>query len=323
MSKGILVCLSYTGNTEQICRAVLEGMSPLLEKCEMVSLRQANPEILKGYDLIGICSPVRLAKMPVELQQFIGAMEGLTGRHCFVANTHAALPAGFMRDCVSALREAGLTVVGFKNWYCSVYLPYVPKPYFTDGHPDAEDLEEARRFGREMVERSQKIKNGQLDLIQKLPEGQEYDDIYGGKMSGGQLPAEVMQARAQGFKLDSQKCIHCNFCQELCPSRSIDFQNELSIFGKCDQCWLCEQTCPAGAISFNYPPLHKSHNVVVMKGFVPHLQRAAAAGRFRPLVRDEDIGWETPLFKTHNPPRFKIVDEEYYMHKGQQAKDRI
>ena len=320
MLKAILVCLSYTGNTHQIGRAILEGMNPLLDSCELVSLRQTNAASLKLYDLIGIGSPVRLGKMPVELKEFIDSLSGMTGRHCFVFNTHAALPVGFMRDAVSSLKEKGLEVIGFKNWYCSVFLPYVPKPYFTDGHPDAQDLAEAKAFGREMVERSRRILRGEVDLVQTMPQGQEYDEIYGGKMSGGQLPAEVMEARAQGFRLDTDKCTRCNFCVELCPTRSIDLADESAVFHKCDQCWLCEQTCPVGAISFNYPPLHKSHNVVVMKGFVPHLKRAEAAGRFRPLVKDEDIGWETPLFKTKNPPRFRVVDEEIYKRKGLQRR---
>src|SRR4030042_204507 len=98
-------------------------------------------------------------------------MNSLEGTPFFVFNTHAALPVNFMRESVTALREKGLVVIGFKNWYCAVYLPYVPKPYFTDGHPDEIDLNEAEDFGRELAERSQRIHNGETNLIQQLPEG--------------------------------------------------------------------------------------------------------------------------------------------------------
>ncbi len=127
MVKAILVCLSYTGNTWQIGEAIKKGINPLVKKCEMVSLRQTDPGALGGYDLIGIGSPVRLGKMPAELKEFINNMGYLKGKHCFVFNTHAALPVDFMKDAVTSLRELGLIVIGFKNWYCSVYLPYISR----------------------------------------------------------------------------------------------------------------------------------------------------------------------------------------------------
>jgi NAD-dependent dihydropyrimidine dehydrogenase PreA subunit/flavodoxin len=304
--RGVIVYLSYTGNTKQIAEAIYKGMNMWMEQGDIVRLRKIHPKDLIGYHLIGIGSPVRLGKMPVELREFIAGMNSLEGTHCFVFNTHAALPVDFMRESVTALREKGLVVIGFKSWYCAVYLPYVPKPYFTDGHPDEIDLIDAEDFGQEMAGRSQRMHNGERNLIQQLPEGRLYDEIYGARIKG-ELPPEVMKARAQGFSINMDKCTRCSYCVELCPTNSIDFSETPPVFHECDRCWLCEQTCPEGAISFNYPPLHKSHNIVVAQRFVPALKRAEEMGRFRPLVKPEEVGWDTPLYITKSPPRFKIV----------------
>ncbi len=320
MVKAILVCLSYTGNTWQIGKAIQKGINLLVTECKMVSLRQTDPGALAGYDLIGIGSPVRLGKMPAELKEFIDKMGYLNGKHCFVFNTHAALPIDFMKNTVTSLKELGLIVIGFKNWYCSVYPPYVPKPYFTDRHPDWIDLREAEEFGREMVERSRKIHRGETSLIQELPESELYSEIYGAK-STGELNAELQQARAQSFTIDMHKCIKCRYCEVLCPTQSIDITGT-PVFQKCDQCWMCEQTCPVGAISFNYPPLLRSHNIVIEKKFIPHLKIAEQKGRFRPLVRPEEVKWDLPLFVTKNPPRFKVVDDAYFQKKAAEKRLR-
>ena len=56
-----------------------------------------------------------------------------------------------------------------RDWYGSVFLPEMPHPYPTDGHPDEIDLKEAEDFGREMVENSRRIHNGQTELIPPEP----------------------------------------------------------------------------------------------------------------------------------------------------------
>jgi len=70
---------------------------------------------------------------------------------------------------VPAMKQQGLTVIGWNDWFACVYFPLIPKPYFTDGHPDEIDLKEAVGFGKEMVERSRRIYQGEKRLVPEFP----------------------------------------------------------------------------------------------------------------------------------------------------------
>jgi menaquinone-dependent protoporphyrinogen IX oxidase len=80
VTRGIVVYLSYTGNTKQIAEAIYRGMNKLMDQSDIVRLRKTHPKDLIGYDLIGIGSPVRLGKMPAELREFIAGMNLLEER---------------------------------------------------------------------------------------------------------------------------------------------------------------------------------------------------------------------------------------------------
>ena len=149
------------------------------------------------------------------------------------------------------MRQRGLIIIGWNDWFGSAYFPAIPKPYFTDGHPDKIDLKEAEEFGREMVERSRKIYQGETDLIPTFPVGKEYDEIYD---PAPRAPAEIVAEYSRiednmELKINPAKCKHpkCSICADHCPMDCIDFsQSPVVRMMACDRCWLCEQACPTG-----------------------------------------------------------------------------
>ena len=310
MAKGIVVYYSQSGNTKKIAEAVHRGMSQLMEQCDITRIKDMDTRDLAKYDLIGMGSPVWVYKEPANVGTFIDDMvpANVEGKHTFSFCTHGTCLGNYFARVVPALIQRGMTVIGWQNWFCSVYFPVVPKPYFTDGHPDEVDLKEAEDFGREMVERSRRIYSGEANIIPSLPRGSEYDEIYD---PGEMPPAEVLRAfyKVQSsltFTVDREKCNYpeCTFCIDNCPMDSIDFSESPPVFNiNCDKCFLCEQTCPRGAISIDCDPYSNAHLPMI-----PPLENSLAIfearGRFRRLVPPENIGWNTFLWKKQ-PPRFK------------------
>jgi NAD-dependent dihydropyrimidine dehydrogenase PreA subunit len=308
--KGIVIYFSQSGNTKKIAKAIQAGMNEAGSfQCDIARLKEINSqEDLKKYDLIGLGSPVLASQEPPILTAFVSSMRFMDSKHTFVFCTHGALPGKFMARMIPALMQKGLTVIGWNDWFGSAWYPLVPKPYFTDGHPDKHDLTEAFEFGKEMVYRSKRIYADEGNLIPVFPQGKEYEKIYEPVMPP---LAEVkhfqkLKARIQFF-VNEDKCKYpkCRHCIEKCPAGSIDLSSSPPIFDRnCFMCFLCEQTCPQGAIEIDWGPLEKAHDPLV-----PPLQKALelfeSRGRFRRLVPLEDIGWNTPVWKMKKP-RFKV-----------------
>ena len=250
--KSLIVYFSQTGNTKIIAEAIHAGMSELSNQCDIARLQDVDTEDLTGYDLIGLGAPVWHRREPVNVMNFIEyTMNTLEGKHGFAFCTHGLLPGRFLARVVSIMTQKGIIVIGWNNWYCSVTMPEKPKPYFTDGHPDEIDLNEAKSFGREMVEHSLRIYSGEENLIPVLPKGHEYDELYPGSGSSWQLKKgrrtevsgnmelfELLGLRDFSFIFNREKCAYpkCTVCIDNCPTNSINMSVSPPIIRKrCDR----------------------------------------------------------------------------------------
>jgi len=308
--KAIVIYHSVYGSTRKIAHAIYEGMKKTGEPCDIARVKDIKPGDLSQYDLIGLGSPVMHRRELYNVTNFIqNSLKGVDGKHGFAFCTHGATPAYYLARVVPAMRQAGLIMIGWNDWFGDVYHPGCPKPYFTDGHPDEIDLKEAEEFGREMVERSKRIYAGEKDLIPVLPTGKEYDDMY---EPGVQPPKEVYMKFKNidsdlQFKVNRDKCKYpkCTLCMDNCTMNCIDFSTWPPVFhGYCDKCYGCVLGCPNGAIEVDWKDFHETHKPMVYY-LKPYLAEFEKRGKFRRLVPDDKIGWDTFVWQKKNPV-FKI-----------------
>ena len=321
--KSIVIYFSQTDNTKKIAQAIHAGIKEVSAECDIARMQDIKASDLSRYDLIGLGSPVWHRREPVNVLNFVEyTLRSLEGKNCFVYCTHGVFPGHFIGRMVPALTLEGLTVIGWKNWYCSCSVPEHPKPYFTDGHPDEIDLKEAREFGREMVDRSRRVFAGEKDLIPVLPTGKAYHDLYPGpgsteraglthdpqKPASGEIK-ELIDLRSFDFRINPEKCLYpaCTVCIDNCPTHSINFTVSPPLFRKnCDRCWFCEQICPRGAIEVDWQPIAEYVDKHITDNWFKVTDELAARGLLRRLVGPQEIGRQTYWY-TRKKPRLKLL----------------
>ena len=307
--KGIVVYYSQTGNTKKIAHALHEGMRQVIEECDIAKLKEVSPQELIGYDLIGLGSPW-WSKLPPNVTAFIDGMASLEGKHAFPFCTHGSRPSGFMQIIIPALKQKGLTIIGFNDWYGNSLQQFIPYPHLTAGHPDDIDIREAGDFGRKMAQLSQRIYQGETQLIPNLPTIDELDELYGYKPSPHPM-SEAEETLLKSRKINMEKCQYpeCSFCVDNCPMNSIDFSVSPPVFRKnCQMDWFCEIICPEGAIEADFEPYARVHDLPIKEVFTRFLEKEEAEGRFRRLVPAEKVGWDTHYYQITGHPRYVMQE---------------
>jgi flavodoxin/ferredoxin len=296
--KSLIIYFSLTGNTRKIAHAIHNGMSQRVERCDIATFKKVDVSRLAEYDLFVFGSPV-WGGVPSNVMRFIDAMPFSKRKHCAVFCTHGASPERFFPLIIERLVKKGLSIIGFNDWYGTVYRPAAPTPYFTDGHPDQIDLEEAEEFGREIAELSRRIYEGKIKLNVAIPEM-------------GISPRASLDRPVP--KLNKEKCRYpsCSLCMDHCPVGAIDLSVSPPVFARsCSFCYFCEMVCPEGAVEADYSGYAEVFKQHAREKFEKVLEEAEREGTFRRLVPLEKIGWDTPYYKVHSShPRYLIPEED-------------
>lgn len=310
--KCIVIYYSQTGNTKKIAEAIHSGMNRGAETSDIAYLRDIDPKALENYDLIGIGAPVWYGREPRNVGKFIEDLPSLEGRYGFVFCTHGTMPGDYISNMVQALRGRGIIVSGWNDWFGSLTDAMGPKPYYTDGHPDEIDLNDAEYFGREILERSKKISEGASELIPELLQDEAYNERYGFQElppmpEDGERDIEDNPMKVD-IILDVSMCQYpkCTICVDNCPTQSIDpSRSTPHRRGTCESCMFCEQICPTGAIGV-VRDLHMTIDPSIFIKAAEQLLKYKELRRFRPLVPFDEVRFDGPGERIGHHPKLNI-----------------
>ena len=191
------------------------------------------------------------------------------------------------------LDKKGARIIGSHHTYADGTIPFYPYPTVTTGHPDEQDLKEAKGFGKQIINIHKKFIEGDNSAIEPIPDITDEWTIEEAKMLNRDFLGQVMPK----LSINMDSCIQCGDCEENCPVEGIDVSADPpSIQDPCIYCWNCAKICPACAIETDWSVL-----VAMAPGnyerYIQALKNAEVRGEFRWHVNPNDMNYDDPLYK--------------------------
>jgi len=135
-------------NTEKIAWAMAEVLG-----ADVVRVEDAKPEDISKYDLIGFGSGIYRFKHHKLLFKFVRRLKSVDGKKAFIFSTSASLNGEkFHKKLRRELDKKGFEIVGDFNcpgWVTFGLLRLIGG--VNKGKPDESDIENARKFARELT----------------------------------------------------------------------------------------------------------------------------------------------------------------------------
>ena len=131
-------------NTEKVARAMAGAVN-----ATVVSVKDARPEDLAGYDLIGFGSGIYAGKPHKSIFTFIEKMPPMN-KKAFIFST-----SGEPKDQYHQLLREKLTAKGYQivgEFQCRGQSGFFGFVFTNKGHPDEKDLQDAQTFAKSLVQ---------------------------------------------------------------------------------------------------------------------------------------------------------------------------
>jgi flavodoxin/ferredoxin len=291
--KALIISFSQSGNTKKAAACIAEGIREKGDSCLVTDLESVDQNSLGDYDLVGLGCPVFFLQEPYNVRDFIEGLAPHPGKDWFVFCTHGSVMGITLHSMTKGLEKKGIRVIGSHHTYADATIPFYPYPTLTTGHPDAQDIEEAKVFGREIAACYRNIADGDTSGIKgpyPVPEDWVEGDL-------AMYTRDMLPNIMPPMTIDAETCTECGECEDACPVGGIDISADpRRIQEPCIYCWNCVKVCPTSSIEADFALIS-----TLVPGFYERytqaLKAAEARGEYRWLVDYKTINLKDSLYE--------------------------
>lgn len=244
----MLFYFSGTGNSQWIAQQIAETLGEQLYS--IPETMQADCKFtLSANETIGFVYPTHGWQPPHIVRQFIRNLH-ITFNHqpyCYAITTCGDNTGLSMNILHKALCRKGLKLTST----FSVIMPesYVALPFmYTDSEKkEAEKINAAKKRIPEII-KTLKNREKEVEDLEKGVFPWLLTYVIGGFFNRFMISDHK-------FKVDQNRCIHCNKCEKICPTHNIsckEIASPIWMHQQCTACLACYHHCPVHAISYGH-----------------------------------------------------------------------
>lgn len=245
----MILYLSATGNTEWAARQVAQATGDRL-----LRITEAREITLQDGEPLGLLFPVHGWRPPRLVRDFVDRLT-ITGRHYIYAICTAGDNIGETMDILQKhLKRRGQNL----DAAFTLIMPnvYVGLPFM--------DIDSVELTKRKKAAAEKKLKQEIIPWIMSKEE--IWDDLVRGRWPkiDSRLLGEAFERwliTDKPFHVDSQRCVKCGICQDVCPVDNIQgglgYEPKWKHSGQCLTCFACYHHCPHHAIEYGSRTRHK------------------------------------------------------------------
>lgn len=147
MKTAIFYASVHHGNTKKVAEAMAEALS-----AELFDLIKQGGADISGYDLIGLASGIYYSNMHKAVRKFAEETEFRPGQKVFLVCTCGMDSKDFTKKVRKTLEDKQVEVLdSFRCRGFDTFGPLVLIGGIAKGRPNAEDLERAREYARNLA----------------------------------------------------------------------------------------------------------------------------------------------------------------------------
>jgi flavodoxin len=149
--RALVVFKSYHhGNTRKVAAAIAQTLN-----AKQLALEGANPASLDGFDLVGFGSGIYAFSFHKDFFAFVKSLPKQGGKKAFVFSTSGSGKTSQNKGAIEALRAKGFDVIGdFSCMGFDTWGPFGLVGGMAKGHPDKNDLENAKKFAESLKDKA-------------------------------------------------------------------------------------------------------------------------------------------------------------------------